>query len=212
MATVTQDERGWTHIDWTLNGVTTDMIDWHWSNMEKTFILWHPQDHRGFRWYIQPTKDKFFGCVHLTLQGPPRPDESLDKMDFGLVYYDVATLLKEMADVIIYDHVCLVGDTLLTQLEGPVGSYRIHRWQSSDNGVVGKSSAITPVIKDIAKEKEMGLRWTKHAIGEVGNWEVFLSDIYRRWQVVANPNLNVFHSLKVEKTANGVKYVNASTM
>ena len=212
MSNVRQDANSWTHIDWTLNGVTPDMIDWHWSNMEKTFILWHPQDHRGFRWYIPPTKDKFLGCVHLTLQGPRRPGESLDKIDFGLVYYDVAKLPKAMADVIIYDHVCLVGGAKLNQLEGPVESYRIHQWQASDNGVIGMSSAISPNPKDINQEKERLMNWTKHAIGEVGNWEVFLSDIYRRWQAVKDPDINIFHSLKVKKTATGAKYVNVSTM
>jgi hypothetical protein len=212
MATVRQDERGWTHIDWTLTGVTPNMIDWSWSNMDKTFILWHPVDHRGFKWYIPVTKDKFFGAIHLTLQGPYREDEDIDELPFGLRFYDIATLPKEMADVIIYDHVCLVGGVPLDNPDGPVSSYRIHQCASSDDGVVGMSSALTPIIEDVEEEKARGLAWTKHAIGEISNWEVFLPDLYKMWQVVKQPNNNIFHSLKIEKTATGVRYVNASNM
>ena len=47
--TVTQDDIG-THIDWKHEGVTAEMIDWFWSNMEKGFILWHPEEHEPLVW------------------------------------------------------------------------------------------------------------------------------------------------------------------
>lgn len=39
-----------THIDWALDGVTARMIDWFWSNMEKGFLLWHPEQHEPMSW------------------------------------------------------------------------------------------------------------------------------------------------------------------
>lgn len=56
MHTVRQDEHGWTHIDWTLDNVTPDMIDWHWSHMDKDYNLWHPAQHKDFSWVVPPRR------------------------------------------------------------------------------------------------------------------------------------------------------------
>ena len=32
-----------THINWEHESVMAREIDWFWSNMEKGFILWHPE-------------------------------------------------------------------------------------------------------------------------------------------------------------------------
>ena len=40
-----QDKNNWTHIDWELDGVTSKMLNWFWSNMEKCDNLWHPGQH-----------------------------------------------------------------------------------------------------------------------------------------------------------------------
>lgn len=49
----TQDARG-THFDWSLDGVTPRMIDWFWSNIEKGFMLWHPEQHEALEWPVPP--------------------------------------------------------------------------------------------------------------------------------------------------------------
>lgn len=36
---IKQDDKGRTHIDWELDGITPKMIDWFWANMEKGFAL-----------------------------------------------------------------------------------------------------------------------------------------------------------------------------
>ena len=51
--TITQDALG-THIDWQHDAVTAKMIDWFWSNMEKAFLLWHPEEHEPLTWVIPP--------------------------------------------------------------------------------------------------------------------------------------------------------------
>ena len=45
--TIRQDEKGWTHIDWELEAVTPEMLNWWWTNMEKGFALWHIGCHSG---------------------------------------------------------------------------------------------------------------------------------------------------------------------
>lgn len=211
MPKVRQEENGWTHIDWTLRNITPNMLDWHWSNLEKTFFLWNPKDHHGFKWVIQPSKDQFIGCIHQTLQGLEPPGFDINQA-MGLKYFDVSIMPENMADVVIYDHVCLVGGVKERQSDDPlssVASFRLHQYQSSDEGVIGISSAITPNIPDVKEELDRNLEWTEHAIGELGNFEIFLSDMYRCWSVVENPDLNVFHSLKILKTQTGIRYANS---
>jgi hypothetical protein len=49
---VWQDKNNWTHIDWELDGVTSKMLNWFWSNMEKGDNLWHPDQHMDFGWFV----------------------------------------------------------------------------------------------------------------------------------------------------------------
>ena len=32
-------------------GVTPEMIDWFWDNMEKAYYLWAPDEHVSFVWH-----------------------------------------------------------------------------------------------------------------------------------------------------------------
>ena len=208
---IIQQENSWTHIKWTLDGVTPDMIDWHWCNMEKTFILWHPQEHRALSWVIRPTEDKFIGAIHKTIQGGEPADMwDPNEVPFGLKYWDPRIMSKEMADVVFCDHMVLVGSVKDGDYDAKTaGSFRIHQWMASDNGVVGMSSGITLNPEDLEKEKKRMMKWTLHAGGEVHNWAVFLPTLYNLYKVVENPKVNIHHSLKIEKTPDGlVRYVN----
>jgi hypothetical protein len=39
-------------VDHSLLGVTPEMIDWWWDNIDTTerYKLWHPKDHQSFEW------------------------------------------------------------------------------------------------------------------------------------------------------------------
>jgi hypothetical protein len=40
-----------------LPGVTPEMIDWWWDNIEnESYKLWHPKEHHTFEWQIPPWK------------------------------------------------------------------------------------------------------------------------------------------------------------
>ena len=59
-------------------------------------------------------------------------------------------------------------------VEQPLG-YRVHQWEKSDSGVVGRSSAVGARKQESAEE---GLVWARHCEQEVGNWGVFLPTLY----------------------------------
>ena len=208
MHTVYQDDNGWTHIDWTLDGVTPDMIDWHWSNMEKTYNLWHPIDHKTFQWLVPPTQERFLGAIHSAPQYRSDGSYKVPKLRFD----DIADLKENCKYLIKYDHVVLVSCVTLgdddVPNDGPAQSYRIHQWQASDNGVVGMSSAIS--FRGETKEEELrkGVLWATHGAAEMEYLGDFLAELYKLWSVVKHPEINIMHSLKIEKTADGFRYVN----
>lgn len=208
------EENGFAHIEWELQGVTTEMLDWHWSNLDKTYSLWHPIDHAAFCWAVPVTQDKFIGAVHKTLQGE-RAKIYTDPADspMGLEYYDVSLVPPELAKYVIYDHAVFVAPVKSENIGKPQEvnnalSFRIHQWTMSEKGVVGISSAITPCPRDMAEERARTEAWLPHAQGEIGYWEDFLPDLFRLWTAVKNPKLNPFHSLRVRKTEDGrLEYV-----
>src|SRR4030042_2521832 len=201
---VRQDEKGWTHIDWELEGVTPKMIDWFWSNMEKGFALWHPIEHTDFYWHIKPTGNEALGKIHVA------PQVWSDGRLFRphIRFDDVATLPDDVKEVVVYSHVLVAAGISLTgenvKDSDPPIAYRIHQWEGTDAGVHGLSSAIP--MKPDPLEMERGLVWAKHCTEEMGYFQDFLPDLYRLWPVVKNPVINPFFSLKVVREGKSLRY------
>lgn len=205
---VKQQENGWTHIHWELSGgVNAKMIDWHWSNMDKTFILWHPSDHYGFEWYVPVTPERFIGAIHYTLQtrggAQDMTMEQVREQGMGLAYLDVADLSREVSDLIVCEHCCLVGARKHGKVDPKFNSIRIHQWEDRGDKVVGISSAIMFDPEDLEFEKQRMVGWSKHAAMEIGRFETILPPLYELYQEVTNPKVNPFHDLRVTKTADG---------
>ncbi len=196
-----QDEMG-THIDWSHECVTPKMIDWFWSNMEKAFLLWHPAEHEPLEWAIAPKPGNPVGSIHIAPQ--TWSDETRQNLYIRLE--DLADVPENVKEYVIYDHCVIVaglglGEESLINPE-PMG-YRIHQWQKTDFGVVGKSSAIGTRKKET---KEEGIVWSKHCAEEIGNWGVFLPQLYSLFKVVTNPNYNLYADLTVEGKGKDLKY------
>ena len=208
---VRQEDNGRTHIDWVLDkSVTAEMVDWHWSNMDKTFILWHPSDHYGFEWYIPVTPETFTGAIHYTLQTRGgRQDMTMEQcreMGLGLAYIDPATLAPEVAEYIIYKHACIVGARKHGKIDPNFNSIRIHQWEEREEGLVGMVSAIMFPPYDVEKEKQRMLDWTPHAAMEIGNFENFLPQLFNIWKAVDNPRINPYHDLTIAHNEDGTVY------
>jgi hypothetical protein len=201
---VRQDEKGWTHIDWELEGVTPKMIDWWWCNMEKGFALWHPIEHTDFYWHTKPTGDEFLGKIHVA------PQVWSDGRIFRphIRFDDVATLPDTIKEIVVYSHVLVAAGISLTDEnvkdDAPPIAYRIHQWEGTDAGVRGLSSAIP--MKPDPLETERGLVWAKHCAEEMRYFQDFLPDLYKLWSVVKNPVINPFFSLKVVRDGKSLRY------
>lgn len=196
-----QDKMG-THIDWSHEGVTPKMIDWFWSNMEKAFLLWHPEQHEPLEWAVAPVHGNPIGSIHIA----PQTWNDGSRQNLYIRFEDLNDVPAEVKEYIVYEHCVIVaglglGEESLKDPK-PLG-YRIHQWQKSDFGVVGKSSAIGTRKKETPEE---GIIWSEHCIEEIGNWGVFLPQLYNLYKVVTNTKYNPYADLSVEGIGAEVRY------
>lgn len=198
---LTQDTMG-THLDWEHEGVTPKMIDWFWSNMEKGFILWHPSQHEHLEWAVPPVHGNPVGSIHIA----PQTWNDGTRQNLYIRFEDLADVPDEVKEYIEYEHVVIVaglglGEEALKE-PNPMG-YRIHQWEKTDSGVVGKSSAIGTRKKET---KEEGIIWAAHCEEEIGNWGVFLPTLYNLYKVVKDTRRNPYADLSIEYKGKNAKY------
>lgn len=191
-----------THIDWKHENVTAKMIDWFWSNMEKGFILWHPEEHEPLTWVIPPKHGNPIGSVHLA----PQTWSDGTRQNLYIRFEDLNDVPEEVKEYIVYEHCVIVaglgfGEESLENPE-PMG-YRLHQWEKTDYGVKGKSSGIGMTKKE---SKEDGIVWAKHCYQEIANWGVFLPQVYNLYRVVENTDYNPFADLTLETRGRNAKY------
>ncbi|MGC6331409.1 hypothetical protein [Rhizorhabdus sp. FW153] len=198
---VVQDDLG-THIHWVLEGVTATMIDWFWSNMEKGFILWHPEQHEAMSWPIPPIHGNLLGAVH----NAPQTWDDGRRQDLYIRFERFEDLPDAVREVIHLEHVIVVAglgfDEASIQSTDPMG-YRVHQWQKSDGGVIGHSTGIGARKPE---NHEQGKVWAAHAATEIGNWVHFLPDIYRLYRVVTDTRRNPFTDLSVDGKGLNARY------
>lgn len=203
--TVTHDDIG-THIDWSLEGVTAQMIDWFWSNMEKGFVLWHPEEHEFLEWPVPVRHGDLRGAVH----NAPQTWGDGQRRDLFIRFEPLEALTPEEHDLVCHSHVIIAAGLGFSQEEmarnDPMG-FRMHQWSPSDTGVIGRSSAVPRRMKESVED---GKVWAAHAAQEVGNWEVFLPDLFRLYKVVADTGRNPFTDLSVEGRGRAARYVHMS--
>ena len=52
-----------------LPGVTPEMIDWWWDNMDnESYKKWQPEEHFALAWQIPPSKFGHAGAIHMACE------------------------------------------------------------------------------------------------------------------------------------------------
>ena len=142
------------------------MIDWFWSNMEKGFVLWHPEQHESLEWPVPPKHGDPLGAIH---NAPQTLDDGV-RQDLYIRFERLEDVDPEIRDVITHDHVMIVAGLGLSpeelERDDPLG-YRVHQWSASDTGVVGRSSGIG---RRKPEDQAAGEVWAAHAAEEIANW------------------------------------------
>ena len=149
-------------VDHILPGVTPEMIDWWWYNIDSTdrYKLWHPKDHRFFEWEVSP-KNSHVGAIHRVVE---------------TIGFDT-TLRIRWEDLstspipIEYDHAQIGG--ILDDNDNSV-SWVLHEYKLIKNGTQLRSTFRLPF--KIPKPFIEALR--KHNKEEIGEFVNFLPKLY----------------------------------
>ena len=149
-------------VEHELHGVTPEMIDWWWDNIDvtKRYKLWHPEDHKLFEWEVSP-KGGHVGAIQRVVENIGIP----------------TTLRIRWEDPshspvpIEYSH-ALVGSTLDDD-DKPM-SWLLHEYEAIENGTKLRTTFRLPA--KIPKPLIEALR--KHNIEEIREFENFLPELY----------------------------------
>ncbi len=187
-----------------LPGVTAEMLDWFWANMEKGYYLWAPGSHKRFNWLRTPYEYGFEDSVHVIAEttDPSLPVFGGEGVEIHRLhlkdFYPFTRSLK---------HVICEG--VFNDL-GELVDSTIHEWQDVEGGIVHitatvqNSRATMPpkfIVDILAKDPNAKLvpnYATDHEDYEASQWPVFLPKLYEIWKDHPDPSQNVKVNLEVE--------------
>ena len=190
------------NLEWELTGVTAEMIEWFWSNMEKCNLLWHPAQHEPLQWARAPRHGNPVGSVHIA----PQTWNDGSRQNLYLECQPINSLPPALRKYITHSHAIAIsciglGEQALTSPE--IWGYRVHQWTPSDKGVKGCSTAFG-VLKQ--EDHAAKVTWAEHCQEEIGNWEVFLPTLFQLYRVVTNTEYNPYANLEIEHTNESLCY------
>ena len=207
--------QGWMVVDHIIPGVTEEMLDWWWVNMEKGYELWCPDEHKGFKWEVKPPIDGHIGAVQIAT-------ESIDYspvMDLRIEWVDPNIGTQEQKDFWTYGHLLTAGSTgkepgtkamimLSHQWEAIPGGCRMRSCMHGiPGGTAGGPPPSIPMPAHPSGKKPSGGGWPVHNIAEVSTFKTFLPALWGIWQAVPDPAINRQCSLKIEKQGSNIIYV-----
>lgn len=197
-----------------LPGVTPEMVDWFWANMEKCYYLWAPGSHKRFNWVKSPSEVGFLNSsmIIAQLEYPGAPVITVPIQMLSLDYFPFTTCLE---------HVYIDGT--FNDKNEYVGS-RIHMWQAVPGGTVHITSGIEntritelpsflknqPVVTpaEAAKNLETAEKYLPHDEYEAAMWPRFLPTLYKLWQDNStDPSQNVQCDLRVKNVNGKLEYL-----
>ena len=196
-----------------LPGVTAEMMDWFWANMEKCYYLWAPGSHKKFTWVKSPVQYGMENSVHMIAEscepglavfgGEGVEIHRLVLKDF----YPLTTCLK---------HVICEG--VFNDL-GELVDSTIHMWEDTEGGclhitaTVSNAKASAPpgfIIEMLKADPNVKIvpNWaTEHEDYEASQWPVFLPKLFELWEKHPDPSQNVRCNLEVVEKDGKFEYV-----
>jgi hypothetical protein len=207
-------------VDHIIPGVTTEMLDWWWVNMEKGYELWCPDEHKGFKWEVLPPLGGHIGAVQIA-------KESIDYgpvMDLRIEWVDPNLGTQEQKDFWTYKHLLTAGSTGAQPGTRPFVMLS-HQWEAVPGGCKMRSCmhgfpggappggsprprpSTPPPGPHPSGKLPTGGGWGSHNIAEVSTFKNFLPALWGIWQAVTDPTINRQCSLKIRKDSSRITYV-----
>lgn len=205
---------GWIVVDHIIPGVTAEMLDWWWVNVEKGYELWCPDEHKGFRWEIKPPLGGHIGAVQIAT-------ESIDYSpvrDIRIEWVDPNLGTQEQKDFWTYEHLLTASATSSQSGTQPRVELS-HQWEAIPGGCKMRSCMHQfrgPLPGNLLQghmpphpsgKKPSGGGWCAHNIAEVSTFKAFLPALWGIWQAVTDPLINRQCSLKIKKEGSKIIYI-----
>ncbi len=176
-----------------LKGVTPQMLDWFFANMEKAYYLWAPGEHLSFQWKVSPAEIGYEGSV-----------EYIYETNHFLPVYMKRISMDNYPFTECASH-CWISDG--TFGDSGRGMRLIHMYDEIEGGT--KWITIKLVHKSDAdwireyRSKADPAKTLAHNEYEAGRFKDFLPEIYRLWKDIPNPSQNVSFDLRTKQNPDG---------
>ena len=185
--------------------VTAKQMDWHFSNIEKVYNLWHPNCHIDFAW-IKPQTEHPLNAVHWAseLYGPPGEEAFMAVAIRQFPFDEVPPFVKQYAEhehVLIFAAIpCEKPEDYAEPPQYPI--YVVHSYSDKGDTTVGMDYCVW------LNETRFGHMWAPHGTVEAAGIENFLPQLYDLYQLVDNPLVNRQFDFTVEGTGENIRYRN----
>ena len=178
-------------------GVTADMCDWWWGNLEKGYDVWAPGEHYGFDWLVPPCEVGYEGSVESSYEFDPHHPLVLTRLN-----------MKEFPFTECYGH-CWISGCML----GPVQTYLVHMYEDTEGGILWRSVQFMTRenASVMASMRDQMPDLASHMEYESGRLNVVLPPLYQLWSNHPDPWQNIRFDLSTEKNEDGTwrhKYKN----
>ena len=201
-------EKGWTmstpHQHF-LKGVTAEMLDWFWANMEKGYFLWAPGSHKRFNWVREPWKYGFLNSAHMISESigeglPVFGGNGVQINRLGLDWFPFTEALQ---------HVIVEG---VFNAKNEFVDMTVHMWEDVPGGCNHVTAAVAnphiseppqfifEMLKEDPDVKPVPPAATDHGEYEASRWPVFLPKLFDLWKDHPDPTQSVPCDLRVRKT------------
>lgn len=188
-----------------LPGVTSEMLDWFWANMEKGYYLWGPGSHKRFSWVKAPWEYGFNNSAHMISESVSKGaavfgGSGIQINRLGLDYFPFTTALP---------HVLVEG--IFNDL-GEFVDMTVHMWTDCPGGcnhvtaAVASTTITAPphfVMEMLAENPDLKVvppSATDHCEYEASRWPQFLPQLFSIWKDHPDPSQNVACDLTVKQT------------
>lgn len=209
--------RGYVLGDWSqhfLPGVTAEMLDWFWVNMEKCYYLWAPGSHKRFNWVREPWQYGFEKSAHMISESVAYGQKPFGGDGVQINRLAVSEWFPFKTSL---DHVICEG--IFNDLGEFVDS-TIHMWQDVDGGCIHLTASVANpniseppgFVKKMLAELAPGEAvptpsGSDHSSYEASMWPRFLPTMFGLWQGHPDPSQNVQCDLTVQWKDGKISYV-----
>jgi len=163
-------------VEMELRGVTPDMLDWWWVNIEKGYPLWEPEGHKSCVWEVPPSRETHLGAIHVVEES--MGDLPMMKIRIRWEDPDTCPVPIEYAHAVVAAGIIPPDDKVV--------GYVVHQYEARSYGT--KIKSISRML--IPRPPDAGKNWIRHAKSELSRFSEFLPELYKLWQVVEDPDIN----------------------